>query len=365
MKILIGIGASDDGTGRSLIRAFQRLGHQICCAGAVYGRKDTSIASPEAADIDLPDKPYPETYTYKEVLDKAPWTPDFILQLEPHFYFVGDKPKGMKSYYYVNDPHRGGVGHRNMARSGNFNAIFITQSFFAESYITSGMECFWIPAAFDTERIVYDPSIKPECDIAFIGQTGIREDDIIYNRIDDDGFEYCAELPDKINLMSEYNEYAERAVLIANLMREFDVRIYKRRSFGKIKEIDSKTKGTNYSKIIQKGIMGFHRSLFKDITLRPFEIAACKRVPIIDDIPNITKIFKHTQTALIYKQFGFSPHLSNFTLEYEMARRCVMKLIEDPDLTNALAGEAYRFVHQYHTYENRVQEIIEIVNEKS
>ena len=158
MKILIATAASEQEqcAAQCAIRAFKSLGHEVCVAGAVYGRNDVSIPSAEAGDIDLPDKPYPETYTYKEVLDKCPWTPDFILQIEPHFYFTGEKPKDMKSYYWVLDPHRGGIGHRDMALEGSFNAIFITQPFFVTSYALKDMQVF-----LETKRgTVHEISLK-------------------------------------------------------------------------------------------------------------------------------------------------------------------------------------------------------------
>ena len=115
MKILIGtyISGIDYETSHHMISAFKDLGHDVCVAGPTV-KYDISQPNPKLADIDLLDKPYPETYTYKEVLDKAPWTPDFILQIEPHFYFVGEKPKDIKSFYWVLDPHRAGIGHRDL-----------------------------------------------------------------------------------------------------------------------------------------------------------------------------------------------------------------------------------------------------------
>ena len=349
MKILIGTGASepDQCASKCMIRAFKRLGHEVHVAGPVYGRNDISMPAKEAVDIDVPDKPYPETYTYKEILDKCPWTPDFILQIEPHFYFIGDKPKDIKSFYWVLDPHRGGTGHRDMAIQGNFTNIFISQPFFAPSYSIKNMDPLWLPQAFDDERIKYDPDVQPECDIAFIGETGLHEEMLICDKYDSDGFYYVDKLPDQILLRSKEREYAERAQLLGYLMEDYNVRIYEYNIGG-------------YSKIIQKGEIGFNRSLFQDISLKPFELAACKRLLVTDHVPHIDNLLKHGEHCLLYGQFGFDPFNANFKLDYEQ-----LKVSVDFALNNSkrdqIAQNGHDYVRTYHTYKVRAEQVIEMV----
>jgi len=287
MKILIAMGRTepDFTTGKCLIRAFKELGHDVCTVGPLYGHTDltqdiTENQTELKADIDVSDKAYPETYTYKEILDQAPWTPDFVLQIEPHFYFVGDKPKDINSYYWVLDPHRGGVGHRNMAKAGSFTAIFIAQKFFVEPYARFA-DCYFIPQAVDLSRVDHDPKIEIECDIAFLGELGVKQDDIKFDKMDSEGFEYTNKLSKDLKMWSSYGEYAERFQLIANLAEYYDVRIYKKQS------------GQNYGKILQKGRIGFHRSLFNDIAIRVFETMVCKRALITDRVPFIDTLFQH------------------------------------------------------------------------
>jgi hypothetical protein len=351
MKIMIGIGASEPEytTGKCLIRAFKRAGHEVCTIGAVYGRSDTSIWDQDRADIDLPDKPYPETYTYDEVIAMAPWRPNLILQIEPHFYLVGKKPAGIRSAYWVLDPHRGGLGHRDMAWHGHFDAVFITQKWFAESYVLRGMSLFWLPQAVDSERIKHDPSIKPECDIAFVGETGVDMTGITYDRVDLDGFRYMTKFSQPIKFRSEH-EYHERAVMIDKLSNDFNVRIYEKQT------------GENYAKIIQKGMMGFHRSLNNDIAIRLFEVMACKRPLVCDHVPHLEELMQPTNHAFFYKQFGYSADLPNFQLEYEMARLMVSRLIEDTNVRDAIAGMGWRFVLEHHTYDVRVKTILGVIS---
>jgi glycosyltransferase involved in cell wall biosynthesis len=348
MKILIGTGASqpDRCASKCFIRAAKNLGHDVCVAGAVYGRNDTGSPSIEAADIDVPDKPYPETYDYSFILNQCPWTPDLIIQLEPHFYFVGDKPD-IPSFFWILDPHRGGIGHRDMAARGSFDAILITQPYFAKSYNDLGMKTYWVPQAYDQERIKWDPSITPECDIAFIGQTGLHDDILSFDKFDKDGYAYLDELPDQILLSSEHREYAERAQMLGYLMENFDVRIY------------ADQLGSGYSRVIQKGEVGFQRSLFKDINLRVFEVPACGRILIADNVPNLEHIFQNGTHCLMYEQYGYDPFLPNFKLDYE-------QLWENVDfaLSNLKRFEiceaGYEYVTKNHTFEKRVEQVIQI-----
>jgi hypothetical protein len=350
MKILIGTGASEPEqcAAKCAIRGFKRLGHEVCVAGPVYGRNDISIPTAEAVDIDLPDKPYPETYTYKEILDKAPWTPDFILQIEPHFYFTGEKPKDIPSYYWILDPHRGGLGHRDMALEGNFNAVLITQPFFVNSYSMKKIKAYWVAQAYDDERVQHDPLIQPECDLAFIGETGIHEDLLKFDKHDLDGFYYTDTLPDQI-IPTESKEYAERAQLLGYLMEDFNVRIYERNVGG-------------YSKILQKGEVGFNRSLFLDINLRVFEIMACKRLLITDIVPHLDRLLQPLEHYLPYGQFGFDPFNPNFKLDYEQVKEAFDFALNNTK-RDEIAQKGYECAIKDHTYKRRAEQIVEIIRQ--
>jgi len=349
MKILIAVGISNNERDVScfLVPLFRELGHDVCVAGPMYGGGDISQPHQLKADINLPDKPYPETYTYKEVLDRAPWTPDFILQIEPHFYFTGDKPKGIKSYYWVFDLHRGGIGHRDMAMRGGFDAVFIAHMFFAKAYSIKGIRCHFLPTAFSPKRIKHDPAIQPECDIAFLGQSGIHPGDIVYDNADKDGFKYCSSLPEKIRFVSSYGEYWERAMLLRHLMRRFDVRLYKRYP------------APAYARILQKGRIGFHRST-NNIPPRLFQNIACRRATTADDVLGIEKMLVDGEHVSLYSQFRYNPLLPNFMLDCEQAELCVYKLLNNHGMRERIAENGYEYVHKHHTYRNRAERIIEI-----
>jgi len=349
MNILICSGRSEPfyTSSIALIDAFNDLGHTVYTAGPVYGVKDNSFI--DRNEIYVPDKPYPETYTYAEILDLMPCTPDFILVIEPHFYFIGEKPKGIKSYYFVLDPHRGGLGHRDMALKGNYDAIFISQKYFANAYERKGLKTHFVMQAYNDDLIYPIDDIKPVCDIAFVGETGISKKDLFtYAKKDEEGFIYTTKLVDNIHLSSQNNEYAERAYLLKALIKEFNVRIY----FDKLY-------GEDYIRILQKGQIGFNRSLFNDIAARNFEVIGCKRYLVTDVVPNLTI----PQLSInYYKQYGYSPFNANFTLDAEEAISSVKDaLTMHPSAQRLIIERNYHIIKKYHTFKARAKQIIEII----
>lgn len=338
-------------TSHLFVKALKRSGHTVCTAGPEADRFDTKLPRSFNLDIDLPDKKFPELYTYTEVLDKAPWIPDCIIQVEPHFYLTGDKPKDIKSYYWVLDPHRGGKTYRDLALQGSFNAVLITHRFFIESYASKGIKCYFLPFSLDSEEEKYDPDISIECDIAFAGETGISYEDIVFDKIDNDNIEYCDHLPDKIRFSSQYGDYAERAMLLKNLIRDFNVRIY-RKCYEK-----------QFSRSIQKGFLSFQRSA-NNIPGRIFEAMACRRALLADDVSGIEEILTHMQNAIIYKQYRYNPVLSNFDLDYESLKTWVIFFLQNKLLRELIVENAHQLVYEKHTFACRVKTLERIVDGK-
>lgn len=338
-------------TSHLFVKALKRMGHVVCTAGPEANRFDINLPKSFNLDIDLPDKKFPELYTYTEVLDKAPWIPDCIIQVEPHFYLTGNKPKDIKSYYWVLDPHRGGKTYRDLALQGNFDAVLITHRFFVESYASKDIKCYFFPFSLDSEEEKYDPSIIPECDISFSGDSGISNEDLIFNQVDNDGFEYCDHLPDKIRFNSLYGDYTERAMLLKHLMKDFKIRIYKR-YFGK-----------SFSRLMQKGVISFQRSI-NNIPGRIFEAMACKRVLLADDVFGIDELLTHMQNAIIYRQYKYNPILTNFDLDYESLKNWVVFLLENKLLRELITENAHQLVYARHTFACRIKTLEKIIDGK-
>jgi hypothetical protein len=320
-----------------LIRAFRRKGHKVILAGAVYAELDNNF------DIKLPDKPFPEKYTYAEVLERCPEKVDLILQVEPHFWFYGNKPDDIPTACWCLDIHRGGKMFRDLIAEAKFDFVFLAQLYYKDVFMIRGIYPIWLPHACD-DVYIYDRGIEPECDIAIAAETGL--DYICFGmfREDGDGLVYT----NKVNFINYSNphEYHERAALIARLAKDFDVRIYTR------------VIGNDYSKALQKGRIGFHRSLSYEVNTKVYEVPAVNRLLLANRVPDISGVLPGDLVEL-YDSY-YSVDSPNFELDYEQVKAKAKKMLDAKD-TPERAKDAMKWVRKYHTYSYRIDKILDIV----
>lgn len=338
-----GQGETEYATANSLVAAFRNLGHEVLRVGPDYVYPDTPPRPwGNGADVLLDDRPFPETYTYDEVLAKTGKV-NLLLQIEPHFYLHGEKPKGVKSAYYFTDPHRGGWAYYNLAKEGSFDVVFCGQPGFVSLF--QGLNCpvFPVPPAFDIRRKV-EYSEKTECDISFCGQTGLANID--YHKTDEFG-QYATHLPDW-NKSSNFSfpgpgwDYAERAAMLSLLCKDFNVRVYRG---GMV--------GDNYMKSIQTGKIGFNRSLLGDIGIRCFEVMAAGRALVTDSLDQYTLPYNCTH---IYKTY-FKPFFDNFLLEYEVVRKEIASMLTG-NYWKHMGELAYERTFREHLWEHRAEQML-------
>lgn len=360
MNILIcRLFVENDTSGDSLVKAFKTLGHTVFTCGPKLGNFDGELLSD--CDIKVYDRQHPELYSYTEIMQKVEEKGihiDLILQLDSHFYFYGDPPDGVVTAYYLIDIHRGGKTFRDLAVVGNFNLVFLAHKYFERHFIRKNLNPIWLPRAFDDTYVREYPEIEQECDISFCGETGISEllldfpklDAQIGKRYHDASFE---DVPVELRYKGfEHGtfEYTERAEMLIRLSRDYRVRIYEH-SFGE-----------QYAKIICRGKIGFNRSLFKDSALRNFEIMACNRMLITDDLPYQEELFQDNVHCRTYRNY-YRPQFANFALDYEEVRSLIDYYLEhDQERSNfALIGKEH--VHKHHTFRHRAEKIIECVEQ--
>jgi len=361
MRILIvsaKIPHRDFNSNDSLIQAFKDLGHEVITCGPIIGNTEEPIVSPR--DIKVIDKSiHPEYYTYKEILDKCDKTPDFILQVDPHFYLSGDKPKDIKSGYYIVDVHRGADIFRRMSIEGKFDYIFIAQKFFIPIFTHIGLNCFWIPRAHD-DTFIKEQNINTECDLVFCGETGISDTLNIFNKLDFDiNLRYHDGYYPDVSFQNRYRswsnmslEYIERAEILIRLSKDYNLRIY------------DKTYGENYAKAISRGKILVNHSLWKDSALRNFEVLACNRFLIADNIPFQEELLEDKKHYAAYNQY-FSPLVDNFKLEYEEIRSLVDYYLSHDLERKRITNIGKEYVRKWHTFKNRAKTIVDIVEGKS
>lgn len=355
--LLCRLFAKNDTSGESLKRAFETLGHKVFTCGPKLGNFDGELLSD--CDIKVYDRPHPERYFYEEIMGKVKEKGlhlDLILQLDPHFYLVGQPPKDIPAAYYLVDIHRGGRGFRDLAIEGNFNFLFLAHKYFERHFLRHGIKPIWLPRAFDDTYVREYPEIKEECDISFCGETGISSEILDFFYYDAEvGAAYhegpFPDVPPEKRYRSWQNrsmEYAERAELLIRLSREYKTRIYEF------------TFGPSYAKAICRGKIGFNRSLWKDSALRNFEVMACNRLLITDELPYQEDLFRDGVHCRTYRNY-YRPQFPNFDLDFEEAKFLLDYYLSHDEARKELALAGRDHVFSKHTFRHRAEKIMKEV----
>lgn len=355
MKILICFAWTKRGdSGDSLVNAFKALGHEVLTCGPAKKNFDGDLLS--GHDIKVYDREvHPERYTYKEILDKAGQSFDLILQLDSGFYFTGEKPKDILSAYYLVDMHRGGSVFRDMAIEGNFDIIFTAHKYFMPLLEKKGLNCYWLPRAYDSLFIKEYEDAKAIADISFIGQTGIHKnlnnfpikDEVINLNYHSGAYRDCSPAERFLGFENSSFEYAARAEILMRLSKDFNIRIYE------------EVKGVNYAKAICRGKITINRSLWLDSALRNFEVMACNRFLITDELPYQEELFNDKVHCRTYRKY-YQPQFDNFKLDYEVIKELVEYYLKHEDERKEITYRGRLHAEQNHTFIRRAERVIRI-----
>lgn len=104
-----------------------------------------------------------------------------------------------------------------------------------------------------------------------------------------------------------------------------------------------------YRTINNQSRIGLNWSSLMDINARVFEIMAMKLIPVINRLPHL-------------QELGFEEdrHYLGFDTVHEAVEK-VEWALANPDFANAIALNGYNLVHERHTYEKRIQFLLETV----
>ena len=375
MRILICFEYRDNSTIHSangIVNGFKSLNYNVRTCGPKIGNYDGELLSKH--DIPVYDRHlHPEKYDYEEIINlyrkKYGFKPDLIIQTDPHFYLTGKKPKDIACVYWVLDPHRGPTVFRQMAIEGQFDKIFITQKYYMPVFERAGLNCNYLPFGYDDTVIYEHPEVKEECDISFIGTTGLPNQDREFNektQISQHRIYFDEELGLKyikfdflIGRSPEYKyagwnnrsmEYAERLEHLIRLSKDFDVRIYE------------KCYDETYARALSRGKIGFHFSLRRDITLRVFEIPAVNRLLLTDEVPYLDKLMFDNQHLRTFRPY-YQPQFAGFDFDYEEVKELVVHYLKDGSERKDIAYNGRDWVMTKHSFKNRAEEMLEVLSE--
>jgi hypothetical protein len=356
MKILICYAwTKDRESGDSLVNAFKALGHEITTCGPAKKNFDGDLLGER--DIKVYDKrEHPERYTYDEILSKSGQSFDLILQCDSGFYFTGNKHKDVFSACYLVDIHRGGKIFRDMAIEGNFDVVFVGQKYFMHLLEKKELNCYWLPRAYDSLYIKEYEDVDAIADISFCGQSGIHksintfqfQDEQLKLKYHSGAYRDCLPFERFSGYENSSFEYAARAEILMRLSKDFNTRLYE------------EAYGENYAKAICRGKITVNRSLWFDSALRNFEVMACNRFLITDELPYQEELFNDFIHCRTYRNY-YQPQFANFDLDYECIRNLVEYYLKHTDERNAINLRAKIHVEKNHTFINRAERIVRIV----
>jgi len=338
-------------SGQGLIYGFRQLGHEVLSIGPAYwGRQNNNI--------DVPDKIHPETYSYEYVLNHLPWTPDIIGQISPHFFLTGEKPKGIKSFFYDTDQHATGNLFYKAATWGTFDFLFVGQPAFRFLFTHLAPRVEVVIPAFDERRFDSTLKVEPEADIVFVGNSGISMPDWNTAERDDAGRYFsriCDKVPSGVEKYSGFPpsyDYCERAELLYRLSQDFTVRIY-----GPIWDEENST----YQRALMKGRIGLNRSCLNDANLRIFESLASGRICFTEENQSTKNLPELQHPAIMfYNDSLYKPFYQNYGLLYTRIAKQIEEALSSPHLREwQEEGQEYAF--KYHRWTNRAQDILRIV----
>lgn len=411
MKILLcGICEPLVSTINHYIDAFRREGHELVTCGPVQGLSSGNVTDPNASDwiynntafnqpwvrkyqynIPVHDRPYPNYYGYKEILDRCPWKPELIVQVEPHFFFSGSRSDrgNIPVAYLTFDNHRGPLVHLEAFRKGEVDRIFINNLHFMRPYTDSlgADKVTWLPVAANPVLHHPCPDVSEECDISWIGNPGWMNSGPDYDKwLDKTGvrsqqphndrrfflwhdesvepdwqkqMDY-AESPDNIPTRLgdaapwekyngwEHREYIERAEHLYRLFRDFKMRVY------------CAIVLQNYSRAIARGRIGFNNSLGNDINMKLFEYASAGKMMVTDYVEGLDQLMPSGAGWIYYKKYYQGDNV-NFNLDYAEVRGTVDLYLKHEDQRREIAKRGMEHVLKYHTYQMRVKKILEVM----
>lgn len=320
-----------------LVRALRALEHEVWVVGPhySYGKEAEHIKD---IDVTLEERPYPHFYSYREILDVSPWMPDVIFAIDPRGAVNGEKPSGVISCFYSTDSHRAGELHMRLIQAGHYDIVFVGQGAYLPFFERSApiVQVLW--PAVEASRFPDTIHDEPVCDIIFVGHTGIARGDLQAK-----GQRYDGQPPSY--------DYAERAEFLLRLSDDFDVRIY-----------ESVWKTPDFCKTLQKGRIGFNRSILHDCSIRNFEVMAAGRPLIADDIylpfamSPYWKLMGDIRCSHLYPSL-YRPFYPNFNVEYAYVKRIVQEHLDNESLRVNTGLRARQYVLQNHTWENRAEQI--------
>lgn len=218
-------------------------------------------------------------------------------------------PPKERSAYWISDAH---LGYKyRMETAKKFEHVFVAQKEFIEQLVSDGVPretIHYLPHAFEPD--IYKPTeIIKKWDWSFIGHLNSPHRIDLLDRL-------CKEFP---------NWYLGWRNAQAPGYNSLEDAAWK----------------------LSQSLVGVNYSVKKDLNMRVFETMGTKTCLLTDDVPDIRDLFEDHRHLVLF---------SNVDEAVDSLRR----LIKNDEMRNFIADQGYKEVLANHTYQKRVEKILEI-----
>lgn len=230
--------------------------------------------------------------------------PDLVIEIDGlgMYHLKGYKRLRIPTVYYAIDSHRKLDFQKEIAP--DFDWVFVAQKDYINSFKEVTSNVFWLPLAAD-------PSVHKRYNV---------------ERLFDIGY-VGSKVPER---------YPKRISLLNKLSAQYGVLSVDNMYFEQMAKIYSLCK------------IGFNKSIGGDLNMRVFEIMSCGTMLLTDKIGNgLNDLFEDKKHLVLYDEDSLD-ELVQYYLERE-------------DEREEIARQGQREVHEKHTYDSRVNEMLSII----
>lgn len=246
-----------------------------------------------------------KTTNILSVIEKCKRQPDLIIEIDGGGYchLEGYKDIDIPKVYWAINSHDSYKFKIKKIIIHDFDYKFIAQKEFVPLFKEIVDNVFWLPLAADPD-IHKRYNVPQIFDVGFVGSSDPRK-------------------------------YLNRMKILNKLSKRYSV-LSVEGIWGK-----------NMSKIYNISKIGFNMSLAGDLNMRVFEVMSCGTMLLTDRIENgITDLFKDKKHFVMYK-------------DEEELNELIQYYLINGDEREKIAKEGQKEVHENHTYDNRVQYMLD------
>ncbi len=266
-----------------------------------------------------------------KILKQCKKEPNIIIEIDGagSHHLKGYREVMIPKAYWAIDSHIKLNFQKRIAQ--DFDYVFIAQKDYIESFKEVADNVYWLPLAADPDIHKKFDINKPFFDIGYVGKI-ISPTERLTERLID------SIVDPLLNLIPGHKKVRlgikERARLISILSRKYNVLAV------------NNVWGENLAKVYSLSKIGFNKSIAGDLNMRVFEVMSCGTMLLTNKIENgMSSLFNDRKHLVVYSTEEELVELVQYYLENEEERETI-------------ARQGQKKVHDKHTYDHRMDEML-------